>query len=151
MYNYSYLLLFPIWFQCHVASIRFATVRVGYMNNHSPRVALAEMEKSGKYSPRLVAKLRRRQAAHENCLEMIGFFAAVVVAGNTAGLSSEWMNFFSMGYFLLRWVYIYAYIKIDSDKLSLLRTLVWYTLNGLMLATLIKAGKAVNGGVGLLG
>jgi uncharacterized MAPEG superfamily protein len=89
MYNYSYLLLFPIWFQCHVASIRFATVRVGYMNNHSPRVALAEMEKSGKYSPRLVAKLRRRQAAHENCLEMIGFFAAVVVSGRGRATSAN--------------------------------------------------------------
>jgi uncharacterized MAPEG superfamily protein len=84
MYNYSYPLLFIIWFECHVASIRFATVRAGYMNNHNPRVALDEMvagkgAKGGKYSPRLLAKLQRRQAAHENCLEMIGIFAATVV------------------------------------------------------------------------
>ncbi|GFZ50402.1 hypothetical protein JCM24511_08159 [Saitozyma sp. JCM 24511] len=79
MYNYSYALLFLAWFQCHTAATRFATICLGYRNNHNPRVALADMDKSGKYPSGLMAKLRRREAAHQNCLEMFGIFVAAVV------------------------------------------------------------------------
>ncbi|RSH85465.1 hypothetical protein EHS25_004861 [Saitozyma podzolica] len=58
-----------------------------------------------------MAKLRMREAAHQNCLEIFRNFAAALFAGNTAGLSAEWMNEFSLAYVLLRCAYIFPYAK----------------------------------------
>jgi hypothetical protein len=88
------------------------------------------------------------------------------------------MNGFSVAYFALRGIYsvfpsdvlgieliaaVWQYINIATNEWSMLRTLTWYTMNGvshlmvpadqlgLIFTTLLKCGKALNGGVGLLG
>lgn len=71
-------------------------------NNINPRLCLDTLEKSGKYSPRLIAKLRRRESAEKNCWEGLPMILAAVVAGNTVGLSDTWMNGATLGYFLAR-------------------------------------------------
>jgi uncharacterized MAPEG superfamily protein len=63
------------------------------------------MEKSGKYSPRLIAKLRRRASCEQNVNDGMAMILAAIVAGNTVGLSAEWMNTISIGYFLARVAY----------------------------------------------
>jgi uncharacterized MAPEG superfamily protein len=79
MYNYSYHMIIAYFILAQLSSVRFATVREGYLNNHNPRIALDKMEKLGKWNKETIARLRRRQAAHENSLESLGIFAAAVV------------------------------------------------------------------------
>lgn len=74
-------------------------------NNINPRLALDALEKSGKYSPRLIAKLRRRESCEKNVWEGMALILAAIVAGNTAGLSDKWMNTISLGYFVIRIAY----------------------------------------------
>ena len=118
--NYSYYLLVGAWLQGLLTSPRGAIARVtGQINNVCPREDLAVMEKSGKYSPRLIAKLRRRQAAHDNYYEAIGVFSASVVsrrstrlrecekadgqvAANAAGVDPTYLNASSLVFLLAR-------------------------------------------------
>jgi hypothetical protein len=89
IYNYSDALA---WFHCHTAANRFPTIRLGYRNNDNPGVALSEMDKSGKYSSALMAKLRMREAAHQNCLEIFGILAAAVVRPSSFQGATTWQR-----------------------------------------------------------
>ena len=80
MYNFSYHSILVIWVYTLVASTRFAAVSLGWKDNVNPRVAVSEMEKSGKYKPAVIAKLRRREAAHQNAYEAMPMFCAAVVS-----------------------------------------------------------------------
>jgi uncharacterized MAPEG superfamily protein len=79
MYNYSYHAIILIWVQVLDASTRGAAMRLKWKDNVSPRLSVDEMEKSGKYKPETIAKLRRRQAAHQNGYEALPMFIAAVV------------------------------------------------------------------------
>jgi len=144
MYNYSYHLLLAYFLLTHASSTRWATVRAGYLNNSNPRQALDKMEKLGKWDKELLGRLKRRQAAHENAFESLGIYAAAVVAGNTAGLSTQWMNGFTLTFFLLRCLYLWLYINITRDPLSLTRTVAWWLASICIVTTLWKAGTALN-------
>jgi uncharacterized MAPEG superfamily protein len=78
-YNYSYLLLIATFLQTNIASPKGAIIRLGKYDNANPRTDLDKIEKDGKVSPNLIAKLRRREAAHQNCYDNLGIFAAAVV------------------------------------------------------------------------
>ncbi|WVQ77960.1 hypothetical protein IAT38_000041 [Cryptococcus sp. DSM 104549] len=147
MLNISYYMLPLVHLQTLGASIRFATVRAGFRNNVNPRESLDLMQKSDKYKPETVAKLRRRQAAHENCFENEAVFIGAVIAGNQVGLSPKYMNIMSVTYFLLRLVYIFLYINVTDQKKSLWRTAVYWASNFCFLTTFVKAGIKLNSGL----
>lgn len=105
MSNYSYHITVFTILQAFICTPRIATARAGWIDNVHPRQALDRMEASGKFDKELVRYLRRRQAAHENCLESLGPFCAAVVAGNTAGVDAGTMNLLAGGYFALRLVF----------------------------------------------
>ncbi|CAD6566638.1 MAG: hypothetical protein TREMPRED_002875, partial [Tremellales sp. Tagirdzhanova-0007] len=106
MYNISYLAIIVIWLQVMYASTRIEVLRLGWMSdNVNPRISIDEMERSGKYKAETIARLRRRQSAHENGFEALPMFIAAVILGNGAGLSALWMNGISVVFFLLRCVY----------------------------------------------
>lgn len=140
MINISYYTLPLVHLQTLGASIRFATRRLGFRNNVNPRQVLDDMEKSGKVKPKTLEKLKRRQAAHENCFENEAIFIGAVVsapfetvsrqttlnhsllqiAGNQVGLSTKYMNIMSVSYFLLRCIYsIYIYSSITASYMML--------------------------------
>lgn len=104
-YNYSYHLLLAVFIQTNVASPKGAILRVGAYDNANPRSDLDKIEKDGKVSPRLIAKLRRREAAHQNCYDNLGIFAATVVAGNQVGLGARYMNTMAGAYLAIRILY----------------------------------------------
>jgi uncharacterized MAPEG superfamily protein len=79
-YNYSYHLLILTFLQTNIASPKGAILRLGKYDNANPRTDLEKIEKDGKVSPNLIAKLRRREAAHQNCYDNLGIFAAAVVS-----------------------------------------------------------------------
>ncbi|WVQ98593.1 hypothetical protein IAU59_005723 [Kwoniella sp. CBS 9459] len=146
MTNYSYYLIPLVHLQTLATSIRGATIRLGFRNNVNPRELLAEIEKSGKVKPATLAKVKRRQAAHENCFENEAIWIGAVIAGNTAGLSSQWMNNMSIGYFVFRCIYIWLYINVTTQKKSYLRSMVYWASNFCFLATYVKAGLKLNAG-----
>lgn len=78
-YNYSYHLLILTFLQTNIASPKGAIIRLGAYDNANPRADIAKLEKDGKVSPAAIAKVKRRQAAHENCYDNLGIFAAAVV------------------------------------------------------------------------
>jgi uncharacterized MAPEG superfamily protein len=80
MKNYSYHIIILVFLQTLYASTRGVTVRLGWRDNADPRSNIDDMEKSGKYSANLIKKLRRREAAHQNCYEALGIFCASVVS-----------------------------------------------------------------------
>jgi uncharacterized MAPEG superfamily protein len=80
MYNYSYHAIIPVFLQTLFSSTRGATIKLGWKDNADPRSNIADMEKSGKYSPNVIRKLRRREACHQNCYEALGIFCAAVVS-----------------------------------------------------------------------
>lgn len=80
MINISYYTLPLVHLQTLGASIRFATRRLGFPNNVNPRQVLDDMEKSCKVKPKTLEKLKRRQAAHENCFENEAIFIGAVVS-----------------------------------------------------------------------
>lgn len=80
-------------------------MRLKLDDNINPRLTLDKIEKSGKYSPRLIAKLRRRESCEKNIWEGLPLIFGAIVAGNAAGLSDKWMNTISLGYFVVRIAY----------------------------------------------
>ncbi|TYJ53336.1 hypothetical protein B9479_006051 [Cryptococcus floricola] len=145
--NLSYYAIPLVHLQTLFASLRGATIRLGFPNNVAPREVISEMEKSGKVKPHTIAKLKRRQAAHENCFENMGPFIGAVVAGNAVGLSTTWMNAMSITYFSLRCVYIWLYLNVTEQKKSYIRSVVYWGCNFCFLATYVKAGLKLNSGL----
>ena len=78
-YNLSYHSMILIWAQVLYASTRGPMLVLGVKDNVNPRSTIDELEKSGKYSPKLIDKLRRRQAAHQNGYEALPMYIAAVV------------------------------------------------------------------------
>ena len=78
--NYSYHVIVGVFLQTLFSSARGATIKLGWKDNADPRNNVNDMEKSGKYSPNVIRKLRRREACHQNCWEALGIFCASVVS-----------------------------------------------------------------------
>lgn len=79
-YNYSYHLLILTFLQTNFASPKGDILRLGKYDNANPRTDIDRIEKDGKVPPHVIARVRRRQAAHENCYDNLGIFAAAVVS-----------------------------------------------------------------------
>jgi len=144
MLNYSYHIIILVFLQTLYTSTRGATVKLGWKDNVSPRSAVGDMEKSGKYSANLITKLRRREACHANCYEALGIFCAAVVAGNSSGLSADYMSLMATLFFTFRCVYIYAYLTFDTIPKSYIRSAFYWMGNFCYLTTFWKAGNALN-------
>jgi uncharacterized MAPEG superfamily protein len=80
MHNYSYHLLVLTILQAFAITPRIAIARLGFLDNVHPRQALDKMEKLEKWDKITIRRLRRMQAAHENCLESLGAVCAAVVS-----------------------------------------------------------------------
>lgn len=92
------------------------------------------------------AKFTRIKGAQQNGFENLGFFAAAVVAGNLAGLSSSTLNGLSAGYVVSRVVYTAFYISNTNPKFSDLRSVLWLVGVGQCITLYFKAGWALQGG-----
>lgn len=75
-----------------LSGTRVSTMSLGYGDNTNPRQELVRMAQDaaeGKADARVVAKLQRRNAAHYNCIDGMGIFAAAVVSYRESG---EWLR-----------------------------------------------------------
>ncbi|KAI1262282.1 hypothetical protein F5Y18DRAFT_430183 [Xylariaceae sp. FL1019] len=88
-----------------------------------------------------VAKVLRAESAVANGIEGLPLFAAAVVAGNTAGLSTLTLNAASVGYLASRVFYNYVYITLQENrKWASIRTPVWFTGVAAIMTLFVKAG-----------
>ncbi|KAL7422240.1 hypothetical protein Q5752_002886 [Cryptotrichosporon argae] len=142
--NLSYHLLPLVWLQAQYAGTRGACRRLGFPDNVAPREVIGEMERSGRVPKRVVDKVKRRDAAHANCLEGLPLIFAAVLAGNHAGLSPRYMNAVVLSYFGIRCAYIWLYINIADQRRSWARSVVWWAGNFCSIVTLWRAGNALN-------
>jgi hypothetical protein len=69
----------PIWLLAHASGTRGVMRRVGYASNVCPREQISIAEKEGKLSPRLLAKIKRREASHLNAMEGLPLFLGGLV------------------------------------------------------------------------
>lgn len=77
--NTSYFAVIPVWLLAHASGTRGVMRRVGYTSNVNPREQIAIAEKDGKLSPRLLAKIKRREASHLNAMEGLPLFLGGLV------------------------------------------------------------------------
>jgi uncharacterized MAPEG superfamily protein len=90
-------------------------------------------------------RISRAKAATANGFETLGLYAASVVAGNVAGVSTARLNKLTLAYVLSRVVYNYTYVALqDNARMAGLRPLVWMAGIGIIFTLFVSAGKALN-------
>ncbi|KAI3317026.1 hypothetical protein HD806DRAFT_397802 [Xylariaceae sp. AK1471] len=113
-----------------------------YFDPTNPRTFAARLEKSD-IDKETVARILRAESASSNGFEGLPLFAAAIVAGNNAGLSTSALNALSITYILSRVAYNWVYIFLGGNrKLAGLRTPVWLVGVGTALTMFVKAGLA---------
>ena len=80
-------------------------------------------------------------------MENLGFFAAAVVAANTAGVETGWLNLLSWSYVGSRVVYNLIYANNTTEVLATARSATYFTGVGLCLGLYVSAGNKVSGGL----
>jgi len=86
-------------------------------------------------------RIVRAEAAQANGLENVGFFAAAVVAGNSAGLSKTLLNSLSLGYLASRALYNWLYVVGDKKAWAMARTVVFFAGQGVLFSLFVLAGN----------
>ncbi|TGJ82183.1 hypothetical protein E0Z10_g6584 [Xylaria hypoxylon] len=113
-----------------------------YFDAANPRTFASRLEKSD-LDKETVSRILRAEAASANGMEGLPIFAAAVVAGNSAGLSTTALNSLSIAYIVSRVVYNWVYIFLGGNrKLAGLRTPIWFVGISSALALFVKAGLA---------
>ncbi|KAL9084814.1 MAG: hypothetical protein Q9165_007882 [Trypethelium subeluteriae] len=89
-----------------------------------PRTMLGDLERDQSVDRATKNLIIRAEGAHTNGIENLGFFATAVIAANTAGVDTGFLNTLSWGYVASRLVYNLIYLNVTSQGLSGLRTLI---------------------------
>lgn len=166
--NYAPAFTLANWLYAYCTlSPRFAKMAVGLDHNLSPREDLDRYGdaavQAGKLSRRRLGRIRRMQSAHENSVEGFTLFVAFgtsfcgssgsemfgsltwssVLFATYASISSTTINTLCAWYTLSRLFYGAAYILIESERLSLLRTLIWWSCNASCITGIVLAARAL--------
>ncbi|GAA5989783.1 hypothetical protein JCM10908_002319 [Rhodotorula pacifica] len=147
-YNYSLLSVPAVWLLgigTHWRAIYLSanSKEIPAFDNVSPRQYVAEISKLSKTS-KDARELVRTEAAQNNIFENLGLYAAAIVAGNVARLSTSHMNKIALGYLVSRLIYVILYIRTDQVKATPLRSVAYLTSVVLSLGTFVRAGLAFN-------
>ncbi|ORX39693.1 hypothetical protein BD324DRAFT_568650, partial [Kockovaella imperatae] len=98
-------------------------------DNVYPRGNIERISKSKKFSPEQVGLLKRLEAAERNSWDGLPIICTAIVAGNTAGLSANYLNAVAGIYLGLRLTYVYLYATVTDPKKSYARSLVYWLSN----------------------
>ena len=141
---------------------------VGIDHNLSPRGDLSKYGevavREGKLSRRRLDQIRRMQSAHENSVEGFTLFVAsgefpkskhkdkgrvsgltvsAVLFATYAVIPNTTVNAICIWYTVSRLAYGAAYILIESERLSIVRTAIWWSCNASCITGLILAARAL--------
>ena len=166
--NYAPTFTLANWLYAYCTlSPRFAKMAVGLDHNLSPREDLSKYGdaavQAGKLSRRRLEQIRRMQSAHENSVEGFTLFVACgtsmwkllvrklsctltessVLFATYSGVPNPTINAICVWYTLSRLFYGAAYILIESERLSLIRTLFWWSCNASCITGIILAARAL--------
>ncbi|KAJ9609139.1 hypothetical protein H2200_006910 [Cladophialophora chaetospira] len=109
-------------------------------NKTSPRTFMSLVESNPRLSQDKKDELFRAEAAHSNGMENLGWFAASVVAANSAGVDVSWCNALSLWYLANRVVYNVFYVRGVG---GMVRGAPFYGSIAAIVSLYIKAGNAV--------
>jgi len=114
-WNFSYYTVPLAWMIClapHVWSVKYndAITKQKKFDKVNPRTFLHGLAEDQSVSEEAKGMIARAQAAQLNGYENLGFFAASVVAANTAGVDYRLVNLLSGAYLINRISFNIAYI-----------------------------------------
>lgn len=127
---------------------RFLKIYYNIDRNVMPGDDIAELGpeavKSGKLTQSQLDLVKRNNAAHENSVTHFPAFVGAILWGSFAGLSPVELNASALAYTLVRLGYTAAYLGIQMEKLSSLRTVFWWTGNIICIRLWWIGTKALN-------
>lgn len=147
--NYGpYFLLGNFFLSYVLTTTRFSKTFLGVDNNISPRYDLNvhadKYIKDGKMTQKQLDALRRMQSAHENSMEHFPVFAAAVLSAIVGGVDAQTLNFWGLGYTVVRAAYCYVYRCNETRELAGVRSVLWWCGNVACMRLLWLAGKSLN-------
>ncbi|RJE21592.1 MAPEG family [Aspergillus sclerotialis] len=144
--NKAHVYIIANWWLAYLAfGTRVAKRIYGIDHNAAPREDLAKYGEaavqSGKISRQTLDKLKRMEAAHANSMENFTFFIAGILLAVQAGVPGETINKIGAWYTVSRVVFGLAYIFIESEPLSFVRSVAYWSGNVSCISALVLAGK----------
>ncbi|PYH97302.1 hypothetical protein BO71DRAFT_396286 [Aspergillus ellipticus CBS 707.79] len=144
--NHAIAYLIGNWFFAHgVLSTRPAKRLYRLDHNVAPREDLSKYGdaavQAGKISRTQLNRLKRQEAAHANAMEGLPLFVAAIVVALITGLPNETINGIGLWYTLSRVAFGLAYVGIESEAWSFLRSLLWWSGNISCITGLVLSGK----------
>jgi uncharacterized MAPEG superfamily protein len=139
--NYSLYGLGIYWILAFIPRVvAVVTIRKrGKWNNTNPRSPAVQEEYSKRIPKADYSRFERANAAHNNTLESFGIVAAALIAGSVAGLDNDTLNTAAATLIAIRALYIILYINTTTNRVSQLRSLVWFANQAVAFTVLMKA------------
>lgn len=147
--NYAgYYLAWNFLWSYGILQPRFLKMHYDIDNNVMPRNDIEtlgpEAVKSGKLTQSQLDLVRRNNATHENSVAHFPAFVGAILWGTMAGLSPVELNASALAYTLVRLGYSAAYLGIQSEQGSWLRTIFWWSGNIICIRLWWIGTKAAN-------
>ncbi|WVR06825.1 hypothetical protein IAU60_003861 [Kwoniella sp. DSM 27419] len=143
-FNYS-LFSVPVGWAVAMSPLWWAIGRVsaeapGTYDNSNPKESWEKLDQA-KLSPQLKRRVRRAVDANNNGHTNLPLFAAGLAAANAAHVDSFSLHASSAVFLLSRAAYNFAYVLIEDEKLSFIRTIFYWTGVGSCFALFIQAAN----------
>ncbi|PWY65008.1 hypothetical protein BO94DRAFT_629312 [Aspergillus sclerotioniger CBS 115572] len=144
--NHAVAYLIWNWFFAHgVLSTRPAKRLLRLDHNVAPRDDLTTYGEAavqaGKITRRQLNRLKRQEAAHSNAMEGFPLFVAAILVALHTDLPNETINGIGAWYTLSRVAFGLAYVFIESEGWSFLRSVLWWSGNVSCITALVAGGK----------
>ncbi|GKT98672.1 membrane protein [Fusarium langsethiae] len=140
--NYSFFTVPAAFFITALPHAYTIIASRGTYDNANPRSHKDNIEKCESFTKSASFGAFTLIAATENGFETLGLYAAGIVAANFAGVPTPTINALSFSYVASRVAYNVAYLWLQADRrLAPVRSLVWTTSIGFIVALWIKAGN----------
>lgn len=131
----------------HAYGVNVATRgKTSEWENRSPRSKSLKERLQSTLTTEEYRRYERAEASSANLYENMPLFASAVIVGNMAGLKQEGlsgMNGFAAAYLGLRAAYALAYIGIDDNSLSYIRSGLWVASWSLCFRVFVLAAKVL--------
>jgi uncharacterized MAPEG superfamily protein len=138
---YSYAILAPRGLKRYLKIDHNAAPRED-INKYAVR-----MVQEGKMKQSTLDLLKRCRAAHENSMEGYPLFVGAVLFALVAKLDNGTINTTCAVYTAARLAYGACYLLTETERMSWLRTLAWYSGTLSCLTLIWKGGNALNAGL----
>ncbi|OJJ30026.1 hypothetical protein ASPWEDRAFT_33228 [Aspergillus wentii DTO 134E9] len=146
--NHAAAFLIANWFFAYgVLSTRPAKRWYRLDHNVAPREDLTKYGEAavqaGKLSRKTLNRLKRQEAASANATEGYTLFVAAILLALHTKLPNETINGIGTWYSLSRLVFAGVYLWVESEGLSFIRSIAWWSGNISCITAIVLAGKSL--------